>query len=263
MHINSISCGQGAPSIYLLVMAKQGIFPADIVIVADTGDENDMLWNTGERTTAGEFFERVTRPLAEEFGLEAAFVRAVNKNGKPLPAIHHDQTIKSNGIISIDMPLFGVNGGRLRQSCTSKWKKSAIRQELRRRGAKTATTYLGLTMDEVERVKPNTDIKWETLAWPMIMIQKIYRAEIETHLQKMGIPWLKRSQCDKCPHGDLFRWEMHTEQSIDEAAEFEASFNGEFFLTEYRIPLKEAIKLMKSRKPPNSFLSCDGGYCFT
>ena len=43
MHIKSISCGQGAPSLFLIVMAGEGMFPADVVIVADTGWENDML----------------------------------------------------------------------------------------------------------------------------------------------------------------------------------------------------------------------------
>ena len=196
MHINSISCGQGAPSLGLIVMAGQGVFPAEVVIVADTGDENDMLWSTGERSNAQEFFEAVTKPLAEEYGLQAAFVRANDGEGKPLPPLHHTQRLTADGRVEIDMPLFGSRGGRLKQTCTSKYKKYAVRQELRRRGADTATTNLGLTVSEAQRVRPNTDVQWETLAWPMLFIQKTYRSDIVLQMDAMAIPYLVTSECD-------------------------------------------------------------------
>lgn len=257
-HINSISCGQGAPSVYLLLMAHQGIFPADVVIVADTGGENDMLWSTGERTTAREFFERVTKPLAEEFGFDVAFVRANDGNGQPLPDIMSVQRIADDGKFEIDLPLFGSQGGRLQQSCTSKWKKAAVRQELRRRGATTATTNLGLTMDELHRMKSN-DVKWERLHWPMLLNEKTYRVECEQKLAAAGIPWIVRSQCDFCPHKNAFRWGMSSPKTLNEAAEFEASFNGEFFLSSKRIPLK---MVLDAPVTGDLFEGCDQGYCF-
>lgn len=260
MNINSISCGQGAPSIYLIVAAGSGVFPADIVVVADTGDENDMLWSTGKRTTAKEFFQAVTKPLAEEFGLESAFVRTQDKKGVPLPDIHLDQRL--NGKVEIDLPMFGSRGGRLHQSCTNKYKTRAIRQELKRCGAKTATSNLGITMDEVERIRPNKDVKWETLAWPLVMIEKLYRVTIIKRLEEMNIPYLISSECDRCPHKDWPRWERTSPETIQDVAKWESQFNGDYFLTEYRIPLLEAIELMKSRQPLGLPDIC-GGVCFT
>jgi len=105
-HINAISNGQGAPSIYLLVLAGERKIPAILSITADTGWENDMLWSTGERTTAQEYFERVTRPLAESHGLEAVFVRAQDKNGVPIQPLY-----KAQDIDHIDIPFFGSRGG--------------------------------------------------------------------------------------------------------------------------------------------------------
>lgn len=175
-HLHSIACGQGAPSLYLIHLGSTGLFKVDLVQVYDTGNENDLLWNTGQRSTAQEFFEAVTKPLSNKFGFEAVFVRANDSQGKPIPPLHLVQ--KYEDTIKIDMPLFGKNGGRLRQTCTDKYKKRAGRQELRRRGAKTATVYLGLTMDEVHRIKPN-DVQWETLDWPLITMEKMYRSEIE------------------------------------------------------------------------------------
>ncbi len=257
MHINSISCGQGAPSVYLLLMAHQGIFPADVVIVADTGGENDMLWSTGERTTAKEFFEQVTKPLAEEIGVPAYFVRTLDANGQPIPDIMTVQTIEGDKT-KIDLPLFGSNGGRLKQSCTGKWKKGAIRQQLRRMGATTATTNLGLTMDELHRMKGN-DVKWERLQWPMLTIAKTYRVTCEEMLHKANVPYIVRSQCDFCPHKNLFRWGMSSPETINAAAEFEATFNGDFFLTDKRIPLK---MVLDAPITGDLFDGCDQGYCF-
>jgi len=96
MHINSISCGQGAPSLFLIVAAAElRLFDATIVIVADTGWENDMLWNNGRRTDARTFFEDVTQPLAEEYGMQAAFVRSLDKHGRAYPVLQDAQFLQN------------------------------------------------------------------------------------------------------------------------------------------------------------------------
>ena len=260
MHINSISCGQGAPSLYMLVMAGEGVFPADVVITADTGWENDMLWSTGERTTAKEYFERVTRPMAEKYGMDAMFIRTRNREGNDIPAIQDKQYLAEDGTVVVDIPLFGSRGGRLMQACTEKWKQRGIRQELRRRGAKTATTNLGLTMDETHRMKRNT-MQWERLAWPLIE-HRLYRATIFKRLEEAGIPYLLSTECDGCPHKNAVRWKRTSSKTIEELAEFEQRFNGEYFLTDQRIPLREALKNMDDGQI-SMFDACDSGYCFT
>lgn len=261
IHINSISCGQGAPSVYLIVMAGEGIFPADIVITADTGWENDMVWSTGERTTSKDYFYKVTKPLAESYGMDAVFVRARGKRGE-LPPIPERQNIEKK--IAVDIPLFGSAGGRLQQHCTRKWKQAAVRQELRRRGARSATTNLGLTMDEVHRMKTN-DKKWETLAWPLIEA-RLYRATIIDRLKAMDIPFLLSTECDGCPHKNKARWQRTSPETIEELAVFERRFKGQYFLTDKRIPLKEALAKMNSGQLSlfdDDHTACDSGYCFT
>lgn len=277
-HINSISCGQGAPSLFLIAMAGEGMFSADVVIVADTGWENDMLRNDGRRTTAREFFEEVTRPLANSYGIGAAFVRALDGDGNEQAAIQNDQRI-SGGKIEIDIPLYGSRGGQLRQSCTSKWKVSAIRQELRRRGATTATTALGIHRREPHRIKPS-DVAWQKSCWPLCDIRQNEefsitsmgigrtwdRASVFTEMERRKIPYLLSSECDGCPHKDkdFARWQRTAPDTIEQLAAFEETFNGEFFLTSYRRPLKEALKLMADDNASRMYFDgCDSGYCFT
>lgn len=277
-HINSISCGQGAPSLFLIIMAGEGMFPADVVIVADTGWENDMMRNDGKRTTAREFFDEVTKPLALGYGIDAAFVRAIDGDGNEQLAIQDDQRI-CNGKVEIDIPLYGSRGGQLKQSCTDKWKVRAIRQELRRRGAVTATTALGLHRGESHRIKPS-NVAWQQSCWPLCDIRQDAgsgvapmgigstwdRASVYTAMERAGVPYLISSECDGCPHKDkdFARWRRTSAETVELLAKFEAQFNGEFFLTSYRKPLKQALSLMAkdNDKGTNLFDACDSGYCF-
>lgn len=282
MHINSISCGQGAPSLFLIVLAGEGVFPADVVITADTGWENDMLWNTGERTTAREFWERVTKPLADSYGIDAAFVRSRTDAGDEYAGIPEYISSKVNarslhGYISIDIPAFGSEGGRLKQSCTSKWKVQAIRQELRRRGATTAATALGLHSEEVHRCKPS-GVKWDVSRWLFVDMTQDRggnirgmgigrtwrRIDIQSEMERRGIPYLVTTECDGCPHKDWARWRRTSPAAVEELARFEAQFGGQFFLTSYRKPLKEALQIMEQDNAEGATLfdSCDSGYCF-
>ncbi|MBU1682924.1 hypothetical protein KJ742_03180 [Patescibacteria group bacterium] len=262
--IESISCGQGAPSLFLIVLAGEGYFHADVVVVADTGWETDMLWSTGKRTDSKIFFENITKPLSESFGIQAVFVRSKRKDGTEYPPIPDMQHPGKE-----DIPLFGSEGGRLRQTCTSKWKIQAIRQELRRQGAKSAITYLGLTLDEVHRIKPN-NVKWEQLSWPLIgypirdnWTKKFRRFEINKELMKRNIPFLITSQCDGCPHKDYFRWKNNSQEKITELAKFERRWEGKQFLTSCRKPLPEALIEMENQVTKNNTLDfCENGYCF-
>lgn len=292
MHIDSISCGQGAPSLSLIVMAGNGLFRADLVIVADTGWENDMLWSTGERTTAKEFFEQVTRPLAQRYGIDAAFVRSLRENGEPYDPIPISIAKKHKlagtpefpaPYYGIDIPMYGSNGGQLNQSCTSKWKIQAIRQELRRRGADTAICAQGLHREEAHRVKPS-DMKWVKNCWPLLdwgedmdgnqrelgIGREYSREDTQDILAQVGVPYLVTTECDGCPHKDIARWRRTSPETLAELAELEQMFDGEFFLTEPRLPLLQgieslAIKPKRARRGQagaSLFDSCDSGYCF-
>lgn len=285
MHINSISCGQGAPSLFLIIMAGEGMFPAEVVVAADTGWENDCLWSTGERTTNKEFFERVTKPLAERYGLQAYFSRSLDKNKEPYLPIPDSILTKRplagseqfpSPIYGYDIPVFGSEGGRLKQSCTSKWKIQAIHQTLRRLGAKTSRTAIGLHHDEIHRVKPS-QVQWDSLCWPLIDLTQSEdgspvsmgigrtwgRQDIQDEMNSRGIPYLVTTECDGCPHKNWERWKRTSPHTIKNLSALEASWQGEFFLTSERIPLLDALKVIQEKNADGVDDVCDSGYCFT
>ncbi|MCP4363172.1 MAG: hypothetical protein GY796_34660 [Chloroflexi bacterium] len=253
MHVEAISNGMGSQSVYLLVLAIEGHIECDVSVSADTGSENDRVWSTGERTSSKEYFERVIYPLATKNGIDAVFVRAKDKDGQELPAIV--DLLKKGKTAGV--PLFGDNGGRLNQSCTSKYKIRAVRQELRKIGAKTARVALGLTVSEVERIKPS-DVKWCENYWPLVEFG-VYRSEIQARLTQAGIPFLLSTECDFCPHKDKARWDRTARDMIDEIEKIEDGLPGLFF-TSNRIPIKESIK--KQNSGQLEFGCDDGGYCW-
>src|SRR5271165_1323759 len=129
--VQSISNGLGSQSMYLVLLAARGEIPATVSITADTGAEHDCLWNTGERTSAKVYFERIVEPYCTDHNITARFVRSVDKDKQLLPDLLEQlkQTIKDGKLNSIKIPVFGSRGGRLMQSCTDKWKIRAIHQE--------------------------------------------------------------------------------------------------------------------------------------
>ncbi len=255
VHIEAISNGMGSQSMMMLVLAAEGKIKASLSISADTGSENDCLWSNGKRTIAAEYFNEVIQPYAISNGIEAVFVRSKDKNGDDLIPLIDRMTADNN---PAGVPMFGSRGGRIAQSCTGKYKVRAVRQELRRRGATTARTAIGLTISETERMKVS-DVKWHWHYWPLIDL-RLYRATIQDELIRRNIPYLISTECDMCPHKDGPRWDRTSSHTIDRIAKIEASLPG-FFFTDQRISLKDALKKFSSQ--PSFFDSCDSGYCFT
>jgi hypothetical protein len=286
--IEAISNGLGSQSMEMVLLAIRGEIPASVSITADTGSEKDRLWSNGERTTAREYFERVVVPLCAKGGIDARFVRAVDRTKQPLPELleHTKQAIAAGKMNSVKLPLFGSEGGRLRQVCTEKWKVRAINQEARRLGATSLITAQGIHLDEaVRRVKgrfigtiprygavyqdtsrrnkAEVDVKWCRHYYPLVD-RKLRREDTIAALIAEGIPYLISSECDMCPHQDLARWQRHTPQVLIQIAAVEANMGGKFFFTDERIPLLQALEKKAQRvntKEAELDFGCENSYC--
>lgn len=269
MHLEILSNGLGGPSMYLLALAARREIPATISITADTGVEEDRIANDGHRVSAADFFDEIVQPYAEAHGIAAYFVRAKTGTGAPMPTIwQQTEAVLAEGKpTSAKIPLFGSDGGRLGQSCTSRWKVAAIRQQCRALGATTMRAAHGIhTGEALRRMKGANPRRWEgwttlndidgknkdgtpkIVKWCMryypLVEKRLYRHQIEELLRVEGLPYLVTSECDFCPHQDLARWQRHTPERLAEVAALEGKFGGQFFFTDKRIPLLNAIELM-------------------
>jgi hypothetical protein len=271
---------------FLCVLAAEGIVPARISITADTGAENDRLCSNGRRMSAKQYYGEVVEPYCHENGIDSYFVRAEGKKG-PLPPLgdYLLRAARANKLTSLKVPVFGSNGGRLKQSCTDRWKITAIKQQLRRVGATTARTAQGIHIGEasrrvrgryigpvggfetyattVKRSGVERVVKWLTHYYPLVD-RRIRREQTREELSKRGIIYLESSECDFCPHQDWARWSRHTPESIALSAELEQAFAGEYFLTDRRIPLERALVQLENNATDLNLdldFGCGNSFC--
>lgn len=283
MHVEAAYNGLGAQSMLMELMACRREIPATVSFVADTGWELDRLWSNGRRSTAKEYFDEIMVPLCQKYGHECHFVRSVDKNGVELPPLneHLRQVAESGDFKNLSIPMFGSRKGRVKQRCTDKKKIRACRQALRRMGAKTACGAQGIHYGEADRrvsgiflreengwsiyqtvtefyekqpdgtrIKKVKPIKWLTHYYPLVDLG-LNRNDCQRRIVAEGIPYLISSECDGCPHKDLPRWERTSPHVLADLAKTEAMFNGEFFFTDKRIPLLEAIEAMRAERAAN------------
>jgi hypothetical protein len=172
------------------------------------------------------------------------------------------------------------SGAPGRRSCTYDFKVAVVDKELKRRGAQEtgAIVGIGISLDEVERVKPNMDPKtvaWKENTFPLIMDvpKPLTRQDCINIILKEGLPLPPKSACVFCPYHTLRTWQ---EMRIHEPEQFWYCVALERFLNERRKvlgldpvwfcsklkPLDEATTdyVQESLFEPQEM--CDSGYCF-
>jgi hypothetical protein len=176
-----LSYGGGIQTVVMgrMVLAGEMDRP-DLVIFADTQRERAKTYEV----------------IAREFALlNAAGIEAVTVTGGDLGS-HGGKML----------PLFTVHKetgerGRLRTICSSRFKTEVVARELRRRGfgpKNPVETWLGITTDEIIRVKPNVRVTWMHNRWPFIE-RDISRGACEAYLNNLGLERVK-SACYFCPN---------------------------------------------------------------
>lgn len=276
MHLEALANGLGAQSMRLCLMACRREIPATVSITADTGWESDRTWSNGRRASSKVYFDEVVVPLCQKHDFDCRFVRSVDKHGRELPDLgeYTRQVAESGNFKALNIPMFGSKMGRVTQRCTDKMKIRACRQEARRMGATTMCNAQGIHLGEASRrvkgiylrqegrwsiyqttldrmklidgvrTKVQVPVKWITHYYPLVDLG-MNRHACQVEMVKEGIPYLLSSECDGCPHKDLSRWERTAPEVLMDLAMTEAKFNGQFFFTDRRIPLFDAIEAMR------------------
>jgi len=303
MHLDAWANGLGAQSLVGLILMCRREIPGTVSLTADTGWEFDRLWSNGRRASARVYFDEVVKPYASRHEIDARFVRSVDKNGVELPDLG-DYTAKvaaSGNFKGLNIPMFGSRKGRVTQRCTDKMKIRACRQEARKMGAKTMTIGQGIHIGEASRrvsgfylynegkwsiyqttidayrnedqdgktvrVKYKKPIKWLKHFYPLVDLG-LNRNDCQRMVVSEKLPYIISSECDGCPHKDLPRWERTSPDVIARLAKLESQFNGEFFFTDERIPLLEAIAKKQEKRAANpekykteADFGCENSFC--
>jgi hypothetical protein len=253
-----ISLGLGIQSTAMYLMSSLNyIDRADYAIFADPGAE-----------------------LPDTYDLWDNLVEwAKNNNGIPLIKKRkslYDDIINSKDNPNIrvaSIPAFTESQGMVRRQCTLEYKINTVIQEARRlhglkkfKQMKPTTMYLGISMDEIERMKISSlyNITYE---YPLID-KKITRGECIKFLEEKSFYNVKKSSCTFCPYHSNSQWkeikQNYPEEwkkviAVDEAIR-DKSKNGmkdKLYLHRSLKPIKEAYL----QEDQEELFMCEEGHC--
>lgn len=165
----------------------------------------------------------------------------------------------------VHAPLYTLapNGkkGQLFRTCTDRFKIRPIRQQLRKLGCKRAFAWLGITKDEIERVKPS-DLLWYTHEYPLL---DYTRTDCEEILAQVGIEPVK-SACTFCPYRSQDLWETLHGDDLASAIAYDESIRHVrpgflSFVHSARVPL--TVALAKHIATQHDGEGCPTSYCFS
>jgi hypothetical protein len=267
-----ISLGAGVQSTTMLLMAEHGELPKpEAAIFADTQWEPDAVYDHLEwlertvetipivRVTAGDLREDLMRASRGE----ASEGRGENAGAYASPPLHWTWNGGPKGI------------GR--RQCTREFKLKPITDELKRRGygprpADPCEQWLGISLDEIQRMKPSR-LKWQHTRFPLIA-RGMTRGSCYAWLEEHGYPRPPKSACIGCPLHATAQWRDLKRNSPAEFADavevdlairhMPGSDGGEAYLHYSRRPLEDIDLSTPEDHGQQSLLEqaeCEGG-CF-
>lgn len=121
----------------------------------------------------------------------------------------------ASGDSRVAIPAFAAapdGAAPLMRNCTQDYKVLPIRREVRRllgfrprqRITKTVEQWIGISLDEVQRMKPARDA-WIAHRWPLIEM-RMTRGDCLTWMRRHGYPEPPRSACVYCPFHSDAEW---------------------------------------------------------
>ena len=210
--LRALSLGAGVQSSCMALMSSMGeIERVDLAIFCDTQGESAetyrwLDWLEGQlsfpvvRVTAGSLAEDSLR-------------------------LRHHQT-KEGTYANNKIPAFMVqpdgSRGLLGRRCTVDYKVIPFHREVKRllggrkRGDKTAESWIGISTDEAHRMKPTKE-RSIINRWPLIE-ENMSRRDCLAWMEAKGFPRPPRSSCTFCPFHSDQEWVHLRENSPDEFA---------------------------------------------
>lgn len=278
--MNIISLGAGVQSSTMALMAKHGeITPMpDCAIFADTQAEpsNVYEWLNYLEGQLPFPIYRVTAGNLEEKTLEVR----VGKSGKKYtkhniptftigPKIYTKEKltkiVDADGVELFDIPtsLEGLkeievdftrekSRGMTQRQCTMDFKIVPIKRKIRELiGSKgTATQWLGISYDEIERMKPSR-VKYITNIWPLID-KRMTRKNCLDWMASHGYPTPPRSACYFCPFHSDNEWRLLSDDYKNKAINYEIKLQN---AVKQVVQIKSTPYLHRSCEPISNFFN--------
>lgn len=194
-----ISLGWGVQSFTLAAMSALGeLEKVDFAIHADT---------THEFSGTYEFAKRWT-PWLEERGVKVITVKPNDARFQLRPRLNGRGTPPIYSIHPTRKP------GKLKRSCTQRWKIAPMRRFIQaHRNKQRVEQWIGISWDESQRMK-ESDVKYITNRWPLIE-KRMTRNDCITWLRAHDLEVPPRSACNFCPFKSKKEWRRLQDYPID------------------------------------------------
>ncbi len=222
--MNIISLGAGVQSTTMLLMAAHGeITPKpDYAIFADTGWEPKKVYQHLEWL----------KKEAAKFGIKVIVTQEKNIKDDLLFAINSESKTGKAGFTNLPFHLINKDGtrGMAKRQCTAEYKIRPIQKKIRellgykprQRIKEKVTLWMGISTDEIQRVKPSRE-KWIEHRWPLIE-KRMNRLDCLSWMERKGYPQPPKSSCVGCPfHNDALWLDMklNDKEAWEEAVEMD------------------------------------------
>jgi hypothetical protein len=257
------SYGGGVQSTAVLVLAAQGKVQYDQFLFSNVGDDSEF---PGTLT----YFREIAMPYAKEHGIELIELEKKRRDGS-------SETLMENLIRntrSVGIPVRMSNGSPSHRNCTTRFKINVIGKHTKKMGAsktQPAILGLGISTDEIQRVRTDNVFKWQLNEYPLIDLN-LGRNDCTRLIEEAGLPIPPKSSCWFCPFRDKKSW---ADMKKDDPALFQKAVDLEEYLTQKRYAMgRDRIYFHSSARPldeavidaqPSFFDGdfCDSGYCLT
>lgn len=263
--LRSFSFGGGWQSTAALVLAAQGRIDFRLFLFANVGDDS-------ENPDTIRYVHEHAMPYAAAHGIELVELHRV-KDGQNETI--YSRIMDSNGRRQT-IPVYLSNGMPGGRACTHDFKIWVTGKEIQRRGASPknpAVIGMGISLDEISRMKPSNAKPYEELVYPLIDL-RLRRSDCPSIIRSAGLPMPAKSSCDFCPIRKLGEWQDMYENQPDRwarACRVEDTLNGEntrkgrepVYLTRVGRPLRELFRGGTQLQLLDEDEGCDNGWCMT
>lgn len=171
-----VSCGYGTQSSLLAIWAARK-------------DSRIMKYTNGEQVQTIFADTCVEHPLTYEWK---------NELTEYLKQFNYESVIVSRGDLITEFTEESQIPSRRFKVCTDKFKRRPIRQYWRSLGLKKVVTFIGMTIDEVHRVRIS-DVKWIENVYPFFDLG-MTRQDCIKEIQSYGLSEPPKSGCYCCPY---------------------------------------------------------------
>jgi hypothetical protein len=239
--------GGGTQSAAIACLIRDGILPKpDLAVIADTGYEVATTWR---------FLDTYIAPMLREVGVEVHRVPSAKYATVGIWGGKDGNTLL--------MPAFTTQSGeigKLPALCSNEWKLRVIqRWANKEHGVKAATFWMGMSTDELQRVKFPKG-KWEK-SYPLIDLRKNRGDCVATVLKRLGV-LPPRSRCKHCPNQHQREWRELEPAEMTFSINFDKNLrkrDPHVWLHHEAKPLDE-VDLSDHNEA--LFGYCDSGLCF-